>query len=457
MLAQLLHVGKSDPGPVLLIEKSNQLGGQFRSESNQNGKTFDLGMHIYYETEIEEIDSVITSLLPDEEWIFLEGNRRDLAGIYFNGSLQVNSPYPDLTNLASGPEGASRYFSDLTSTLENRGTLAEDGETALEVLTNRFGSLLAEEIFAPILEKLYSTKPSLLHPLAARLTKMDRVVLFGENTSSELMKSDEFRKRIAYPSQLTLPNVRTSNYRGVYPKQFGFGAVVDLLSARLKDLGVEFLTNTTVTEVNSENGKRVSSLGVRTRDDNFQIGVGEGVVWSTDPYSLGSLLGHESPIRKGNKRKKHYVHVALRSRPNIGGLYYAYVFDDISDIFRITDYSSYCEDACSDGLYPISVEYWPRVDLDTRSVEGKVVSDLEVLGVINSSSEVESVNVSDVPAAFPDPSHDNVHSLEKVFGYISETGLTNLEVTGPLSKQGVFFLHEVLKSAYDTIKARNWV
>jgi protoporphyrinogen oxidase len=457
IFAYLLNLSKSDSRPVLVIEKSSALGGQFRSESNPNGKLFDLGMHIYYETELEEIDSVITTLLPDEEWNFLEGNLRDIAGIFFNGSLQVNSPYPDLRKLTTGSEGSLRYFSDLISTLEIKGTLGEDGETALEVLTSRFGPLVAQEIFAPILEKLYSITPTLLHPLAARLTKMDRVVLFDENTSSELMKSDELRKRIAYPSQLTLPNIRTSNYRGVYPKRFGFGAVVDLLSKRLEDLGVQFLTNTTVREIHSESGECISSLGVSNKTEEFMVEVGEGVVWSTDPYSLGSLLGYVNPVRNGNKRKKHYVHVALHSRPNLGGLYYSYVFDEISDIFRITDYTSYCVDACSDGLYPISVEYWPKVDLDARSVEGVVVHDLQVLGVINSKSEVESVCVSSVPAAFPDPSQDNVHSLEKVFGYIAGAGFANLEVTGPMSKEGVFFLHEVLRSGYETIKSRHWV
>ena len=149
--------------------------------------------------------------------------------------------------------------------------------------------------------------------------------------------------------------------------------------------------------------------------------------------------------------------MALHSRPILGGLYYAYVFDDISDIFRITDYTSYCEDASSDGLYPISVEYWPKGELLAQSIESEVVNDLEALGVINSRSEVESVTISSVPAAFPDPSLDNVHSLEGVFEYISGAGLTNLEVTGPLSREGVFFLHEVLKSGYEAIKERNWV
>ena len=283
VLAHLLHVSKNNPRPVLVVEKSSQLGGQFRSEANLNGKYFDLGMHIYYETGFEEIDSVVRSLLPDEGWNFLEGNRRDIAGIYFDGSLQVNSPYPDVRKTIGGSEGVSRYFLDLSSTLEARGTLAEEGDTALEVLTSRFGPLLAKEVFAPILEKLYSTNASMLHPLATRLTKMDRVVLFDEITTSELMKSHEFRKRIAYPSQLTLPDVRTSNYRGVYPKKFGFGSVVELLTSRLRDMGVEFMTNTTVTEVCSEIGGRVSSLRLTNEEEDLMIEVGEGLVWSTDP------------------------------------------------------------------------------------------------------------------------------------------------------------------------------
>jgi hypothetical protein len=415
-------------------------------------------MHIFYETGLSDIDSVISDLLPDEEWNFLEGNLRDLAGIFFNGSLQVNSPYPDLRNLAGGQGSTAEYFFDLCSTLESRGALGEEGETALEVLTSRFGPLLAQEIHAPILEKLYCTLPSKLHPLAAHLTKMDRVVLFDERSSKELMKSDEFRKRIAYPSQLNLPEIRTSNYRGIYPKMFGFGAVVDLLASRLKEIGVKFLTDATVTGIHLEGGSRVTGLQVSIGDKvDFTTTVKEGVVWSTDPYSLSFLLGNEKPKDARNQRKKYYVHVALHSRPNLGGLYYAYVFDKISDIFRITDYTSYCSDASSDGLYPISVEYWPKVGTQTQSIEHEVLQDLQALGVIGSKSDVQSVCISPVPAAFPDPTLENVHALEKVFGFISGTDLTNLSVTGPLSKPGVFFLHEVLRSGYEEIKRRNWV
>jgi phytoene dehydrogenase-like protein len=458
VLAHLLQLGKSDPRPVLVVEKSEQLGGQFRSETNSSGKTFDLGMHIFYETGLSEIDSVIRDLLPDEEWNFLEGNLRDLAGIFFNGSFQVNSPYPDLRHLVGGPGSAAEYFFDLCSTLESRGALGEEGETALEVLTSRFGPLLAQEIHAPILEKLYCTPPSKLHPLAAHLTKMDRVVLFDEHSSMELMKSDEFRKRIAYPSQLNLPDVRTSNYRGVYPKKFGFGALVDLLVSRLKDIGVKFLTDATVTGIHLEEGTRVTGLQVSIGDAvDFVARVREGVVWSTDPYSLSFLLGNLKPTGARNQRKKYYVHVALYSRPNLGGLYYAYVFDNISDIFRITDYTSYCADASSDGLYPLSVEYWPKVGAQTKSVEDEVLQDLQTLGVISSRSDVQSVCISSVPAAFPDPTLENVHALERVFSFISGAGLTNLSVTGPLSKQGVFFLHEVLRSGHEEIKRRNWV
>ena len=458
VLAHLLQLGKSDPRPVLVVEKSAQLGGQFRSETNSSGKTFDLGMHIFYETGLSDIDSVISNLLPDEEWNFLEGNLRDLAGIFFNGSLQVNSPYPDLRSLAGDPGITAKYFFDLCSTLESRGALGEEGVTALEVLTSRFGPLLAHEIHAPILEKLYCTPPSKLHPLAAHLTKMDRVVLFDERSSTELMKSEEFRKRIAYPSQLNLPDIRTSNYRGIYPKTFGFGAVVELLSARLKDIGVNFLTDAAVTGIHFEGGSRVSGLQVSIGDkEDFTTSVKEGVVWSTDPYSLSFLLGNEKPKGNRNQRKKYYVHVALHSRPNLGGLYYAYIFDKTSDIFRITDYTSYCADASSDGLYPISVEYWPEGATETQSIEHAVVQDLQALGVISSGSDVQSVCISPVPAAFPDPTLENVHALEKVFAFISGAGLTNLAVTGPLSKQGVFFLHEVLRSGYEEIKQRNWV
>jgi cation diffusion facilitator CzcD-associated flavoprotein CzcO len=79
---------------ITIVENSSELGGQY-SSIRTDSSVFDLGMHIYYETGIEEIDSCFIDIQP-ENWIYLADNKKDIAGIFWNGNLQINSPYPDL-------------------------------------------------------------------------------------------------------------------------------------------------------------------------------------------------------------------------------------------------------------------------------------------------------------------------------------------------------------------------
>ena len=81
---------------VIIIEKESEVGGLLRSYDYGEYGVFDYGMHNFLETGVCEIDKSILELLPIEEWNILEGDKRDLAGLYFEGKIQFNSPYIDI-------------------------------------------------------------------------------------------------------------------------------------------------------------------------------------------------------------------------------------------------------------------------------------------------------------------------------------------------------------------------
>jgi hypothetical protein len=70
-----------DELPITIFESEEDVGGLFRSYSYPDGSVFDSGMHVFYETLDRELDSTWWSLLPNEEWNVLEGNRKDIAGV----------------------------------------------------------------------------------------------------------------------------------------------------------------------------------------------------------------------------------------------------------------------------------------------------------------------------------------------------------------------------------------
>ena len=95
---------------ITIIEKENELGGLLRKFDYGEYGIFDYGMHNILETGIEDLDTMIYDLLKNDEWHILEKEKRDLAGLFFNGRLQLNSPYIDLRFTKTYTEYINSFF-----------------------------------------------------------------------------------------------------------------------------------------------------------------------------------------------------------------------------------------------------------------------------------------------------------------------------------------------------------
>ena len=59
-----------------MVEVSGQIGGQYSSYVYEDAGYFDYAIHLYYQLGHPEIDELLESALPEDEWIRLEGNAR---------------------------------------------------------------------------------------------------------------------------------------------------------------------------------------------------------------------------------------------------------------------------------------------------------------------------------------------------------------------------------------------
>ena len=380
LFAYLLN--KRNPSKtIVIIESSNQVGGLFKSTQNRLGDTFDQGMHIYYETEIAEVDEAFLGILPSEEWQYLEGNRKDIAGIFYNGKLQQNTPYPDLRDHSE--EEKLAFIRSLFQPIGKK--IFQDYSNVSDLLISHFGEQIANEIFEPILKKLYSLGGKQLDPLAFKLTAINRIALFNEQVVDDLMKSDYLRARIAYPDQLRLPFVRESRSRGVYPKIFGFGKVINRLTEKLLERDVLFLYNTRIKELVLDED-RINYL-ICDDEKETKITVENGLIWSADVFSLLKSM-NEKVESKVKVNQKKYVNILLKHYPNMGELYYFYNFDNFSEIFRVTNFTAYCANATNDNRFPICVEYWSKDVLTEDQIRSRTINDLLQMNVIEDSESV---------------------------------------------------------------------
>ena len=95
------HKSKNPHSDVVILDGLPKVGGGNGSYLAKNGELFDYGMRVYYECNIEELDSIVAKSLPKKDLLFLENNKKDPAACFFQGKIQMNSPCLDLRSLSA--------------------------------------------------------------------------------------------------------------------------------------------------------------------------------------------------------------------------------------------------------------------------------------------------------------------------------------------------------------------
>ncbi len=458
MLARMVKLYRDPEAEIIIVEKDGTIGGQYGSFNYGEYGYFDIGMHIYYESCIPEIDNLFTDLLPQSEWNILEGNYKDIQGLFYKGKLQFDTPCVDLRNLPH--DQWKKYTSEIFEAIKNsKSKTSPASSNAYEVLTNHFGKVIADEIFVPILEKLYLVPPSNLDELATLFTPINRVALFEKEIMPDLMKSDEIRARICYPDQFTLPPYRTSNYRGFYPKQYGMFRVLEKLKSLLEAQGVRFLTLSTVSNLEVEDNF-AKSVTVKDKAGNTEVFAVKELFWTAGLPSLANALKLDvSDIVYDKKNTESmYVNFLFDKMPLMDKLYYFYCFDKGYRTFRVTNYTNYCPDAAGQRGYPVCVELWAEGE-DSKAEEDIVSlakAELKSFGVIDDSYSVLFSKVErSFGGGFPLPSARNIGNMGAINERIKEQHIKNITPTGVLSGKNVFFIKDVLIDTYRKVTALN--
>ncbi len=454
MLARMIKKYKNKDADITIIERDDKVGGQFGSVSYGDHGYFDYGMHIYYESCIPEIDSLFTSLLPDEEWNILIDNLKDAAGIYVNGKLQLDTPYVDLRNLS--PEKRKQYVAELFLHIENnKDKKLKEGANTYEILTHHFGKVITDEVFVPILEKLYKTHPSDLDEIATLLTTINRIALFDEEMMLKLMKVEEIRSRVCYPNQYTMPPFRTNPQRAFYPKKYGMFRVLEKFKSSLEAEGVKFLTSSTISELKLD-GDTLKSVVITGKETSQEISNVTKLFWSAGiPPLAGALKLDMSKLTYDKQvNTAYYVNFLFDKNPEMDKLYYFYCFDKGFRSFRVTNYTNYCPAAPEDRGYPLCVELWANAgdpDQEKDLIE-LALRELKAFGVIDDSYNVKFAKADKVHGGgFPLPTVKNVSNMNTIREMIEAKGVKNIIPIGVYASKNVFFIKDVLMDTYKKV------
>jgi len=454
LLARMVRTLLRENAPIVIVEQAEAIGGQFRSFDYGPHGFFDHGMHIYYESCIPEVDTLFTGIFPDNEWDVLEGNRKDIAGLFVNGRMQLDTPYVDLRKV--DPDFLRRCIGELL--LHVQSSMSDErfpGRSAYDATRRQFGEFIADNVFVPIFEKLYQTHPSKLDELATHLTAVNRVALFDSEMALELMRSEPLRSRICYPDQLNMPAFRANNQRGFYPKKYGMFRVIDRLRAILEQENVRFVTSSSVASLTTQ-GRRLAGATLKAADGKETEIEIDRLYWTAGSPPLAKLLGVDLgglPYDRNNK-EIYYVNFLFDQAPAMGELYYFYCFEPGCRSFRVTNYTNYCPAAASGRGYPVCVEIWAQGDdpTDQEGIVNVARQELVRFGVIRpgageSFARAEKVGVG----GFPLPSINNVSFLETARDRVLEKDYDNLQMFGVYSSKNTFFIKDILTDAFRKI------
>ena len=139
---------------VVLIDAADKAGGLFGSLSYPKFGSYDHGIHIFQDTGVAEIEAVIRGTLPESQWNILQGPRREIAGLFYNGRLQFNSAFLDLRDHAS----KETLFGGMLPHLNQDIPKDEAGMSFVECMMKRFGKPILDRVITPIVEGIYGKK-----------------------------------------------------------------------------------------------------------------------------------------------------------------------------------------------------------------------------------------------------------------------------------------------------------
>ncbi|HEB61692.1 MAG TPA: hypothetical protein ENI82_00935 [Bacteroidetes bacterium] len=445
LLSAYIYSLKSDY-TIYLVEKSENLGGLLKCFDYGEFGKFDYGAHNILESGIDELDSLLLKLLEEDEWTVssaVNGQKRALTGIYYNGILQENSPFIDLRK----ENNLDELKIDFLSNIEENNSI--DYSTAYDYSISIFGQKITNEYINPIFQSLYGVEAKEMDYMAMFLTPLTRVGLFNTNIMNDLLSTKVLSRNLAYPNQKILPSKYFGTKKTYYPKNYGIYRVIEKLEHKLRENGVKIHLNTTVESLKLDNNKIIEM-----KINNEKISELKTVVWSAGLGSVKQLLNIKTKEIEFQKPPRTAItNILIDQKLTIGDMSYIYNYDKNFQIFRIDNYSSYCENAKRNGFYPISVEMLVKDgDMCEESINKVALQELESFGVLEKNTKIGFSKTEILEYGFPFLSKNNIEIFDNTRNAISKLNIKNLTLIGVLANKDLFFESDIKKDLYYKIK-----
>jgi len=446
----LANAGLGDK--IIVLEKEMECGGLLSSFDYGHGiGFFDKGIHHFSETGVKEIDRQFSEIFNFSDWRELSGTERTLSGNYFHGTLNIKTQYCCIRDLQDNEE----LLLDFLENFENKNEHNVCAESLQQELEYRFGSKIANSIVKPILERKFYASINELDNMSISLCPFDRIGLYDEEKCIEQLDS-KYSSLIAFQDQRNLPHQKHSPLKSYYPTKYGLSHVIQDLTRKLQNMGVEIRTcewikhfvidKNHIDKVVLNNGARIDI---------------EGLMWSIGLPSLCKLLQIPvSDIPFDKPLKTVLVNLLVTEVSEMDDLHSFFCYDDLGlNIYRVTNYTNYCEDARRNGLYPLSVEIFfdEFGSHDKHFIGEQTIEALIKIGVVSHKRQVRFVETEFLATGFPMPTVKNVSGMNEIRSRVEHRRIENLSLNGILSQEKLFYMTDIIKRTYELCKNSEFI
>ena len=418
---------------VIVLEKSNQLGGLISSVKDDDGNYYDFGTHIPNMMNIDELDDILfgPKNLRDKNWI--EFNRLPTQN-YFYGSWNRESSLIDTRHLEKNfyEKGLIDFF-HAEENFSNKDNLEK-------ITKQKYGKTFTDKIFSPIIKKLYGVELNKLETqYEADYFGLGRLIMLTSPISKELKKNKFYDKKIGYHINTGTENIH------YYPKsKKGCKNWIEYLTKKAKSKGVVFKIDTSVVEIKMNNKKIVSILS--DKGDNIDCDL---MVWTVPPSLALKAAGIPHSIEPPKLRTTSLFHFCIDKKLLLEDALYVWCLDSKFRSYRITLYPN-LNPKKQHNRFTITSEVLSNEKDLTRFNSDIIFKELISLGIVNANSKIISRKSQILKNTFPVPE----------IGYSEKVNITSKKVENMMSNILLFgratgktwLMNDVFKDVYHTTK-----
>lgn len=404
---------------VTILEKGNSVGGLFSKVSTPFG-VYELGMHVLYVT--EEQHALISEMFGSDVFIAKTGFETDIGGCFNNGTLYTNSIYPDVRALPSR---------DLIySQILKRGTACKT-VSATDELQQRFGVEAAQNVVAPILQKLWGKETDELSSEAIHcFFDLRRIVLADKPESDKLKSNPVLDSVLGNPVQAQPAGDVFGGRKALFFKN-GIHGFSERILNYLKEKEINIFLGSDVQLINNKLVSNSSPL-----------------IESYDACILASPLNalDKSLFKVLDCIELSIFYYKVERRPqNRTPVYYVLCHSEKLISSRIVDYSAYNFDHVTHLDQVLAVEVLHEVGKrpDEKIIGLELAQVLPNIEIIEGFTYPHSLRIAS-------PTLNNSRILDEKINLLKQNFQNDsIYFVGMRTDKGVFFSHQTIGAAYE--------